>query len=90
MLLWVCGWGQIGAFYGKQRCFGVVQSLFYGSEGVRLKINCCRVIGAWPSLNQPGYNHYCALPKKGGIWEEGQIHFVGKPVFLQLDWVEPI
>ena len=29
-------------------------------------------------------------PKKGGIWEEGQIHFVGKPVFLQLDWVEPI
>ena len=30
------------------------------------------------------------LPKKGGIWEEGQIRFVGKPVFLQLDWVEPI
>ena len=75
-----------GVLWQKQR-WGTPQSLFYECGGVHLKIDCCRVIGAGAQ------SHSSLLPlrftKKGRIWEEAQLRFVGNPSFYNLIGLNP-
>ena len=84
------GGAKLGHFMASKDVLGWFNPFFMGLKAFASKSTVVVLLGRGPVSTSLVTTIIVRLPKKGGIWEEGQIRFVGKPVFLQLDWVEPI
>ena len=81
-MLGVGGWGKIGAFYGRSKD-GEHLNPFFMSVGAPTSKSTVVVL-----LGRGAQSHSSLLPlrftKKGRIWEEAQLRFVGNPSFYNL------